>query len=108
MIAPALSGSEVLSTDQVDGKILRAKRAFARSRHAIAAAHHDLENHQRWLNRHRAAWAASVKSYERQVNSLATRLAAALEPILIVFLSIFVGFILFATILPILEAGNVL
>jgi type II secretory pathway component PulF len=48
------------------------------------------------------------QSYERQVNSLATRLAAALEPILIVFLSIFVGFILFATILPILEAGNVL
>jgi type II secretory pathway component PulF len=47
-------------------------------------------------------------TYERQVNSLATRLAAALEPILIVFLSIFVGFILFATILPILEAGNVL
>lgn len=47
-------------------------------------------------------------TYERQVNSLATRLAAALEPILIVFLSLFVGFILFATILPILEAGNVL
>jgi general secretion pathway protein F len=48
------------------------------------------------------------ETYERQVNSLATRLAAALEPILIVFLSVFVGFILFATILPILEAGNVL
>jgi type II secretory pathway component PulF len=48
------------------------------------------------------------ETYERQVNSLATRLASALEPILIVFLSIFVGFILFATILPILEAGNVL
>jgi type II secretory pathway component PulF len=47
-------------------------------------------------------------SYERQVNSVATRLAAALEPLLIVFLSMFVGFILFATILPILEAGNVL
>lgn len=48
------------------------------------------------------------EAYERQVNSLATRLAAVLEPILIVFLSLFVGFILFATILPILEAGNVL
>lgn len=47
-------------------------------------------------------------NYERQVNSLATRLATALEPVLIVFLSLFVGFILFATILPILEAGNVL
>lgn len=48
------------------------------------------------------------ENYERQVNSLATRLATVLEPILIVFLSVFVGFILFATILPILEAGNVL
>ena len=48
------------------------------------------------------------ETYERQVNSLATRLAAALEPVLIVCLSVFVGFILFATILPILEAGNVL
>jgi type II secretory pathway component PulF len=47
-------------------------------------------------------------AYERQVNSLATRLAAVLEPVLIIFLSVFVGFILFATILPILEAGNVL
>src|SRR5690606_3563240 len=49
-----------------------------------------------------------AENYERQVNSLATRLATALEPILIVVLSVFVGFILFATILPILEAGNVL
>lgn len=30
------------------------------------------------------------------------------EPILIFILAVFVGFILFATILPILEAGNVL
>ncbi len=44
--------------------------------------------------------------YERQVSSSAGRLAAALEPVLILFLSIFVGFILFATMLPILEAGN--
>jgi type II secretory pathway component PulF len=49
-----------------------------------------------------------AENYERQVNSLAGRLATALEPVLIVFLSLFVGFILFATILPILEAGNVL
>lgn len=46
--------------------------------------------------------------YERQVASATSRLTAALEPILIVFLAIVVGFILFATILPILEAGNVL
>jgi len=46
--------------------------------------------------------------YERQVASATARLSAALEPILIVLLALFVGFILFATILPILEAGNVL
>lgn len=46
--------------------------------------------------------------YDRQVTSLSTRLATVLEPILIVFLAVVVGFILFATMLPILEAGNVL
>lgn len=47
-------------------------------------------------------------SYDRQVTSATARLTAAIEPILIVFLAIVVGFILFATILPIIEAGNVL
>jgi len=46
--------------------------------------------------------------YERQVAKTADRLATILEPVLIVTLAVFVGFILFATILPILEAGNVL
>lgn len=46
--------------------------------------------------------------YDRQVTSMSTRLATVLEPILIVFLAVVVGFILFATMLPILEAGNVL
>lgn len=46
--------------------------------------------------------------YERQVTSLTTRLTTLLEPALIVALAVFVGFILFATMLPILEAGNVL
>lgn len=46
--------------------------------------------------------------YEAQVTSATSRLTAALEPILIIFLAVVVGFILFATILPILEAGNVL
>src|SRR5690606_39806417 len=35
--------------------------------------------------------------YDRQVTSLSTRLATVLEPILIVFLAVVVGFILFAT-----------
>lgn len=46
--------------------------------------------------------------YDRQVASLTTRLTTILEPVLIVLLAVFVGFILFATMLPILEAGNVL
>ena len=47
-------------------------------------------------------------NYDRQVASLVNRLASVLEPILILILAVFVGFILFATLLPILEAGNVL
>jgi general secretion pathway protein F len=49
-----------------------------------------------------------AEGYERQVASATSRFTAALEPILIVVLAVFVGFILFATVLPILEAGNVL
>ncbi len=46
--------------------------------------------------------------YDTQVDITATRLAALLEPVMMIFLAIAVGFIAFATILPILEAGNVL
>lgn len=46
--------------------------------------------------------------YSRQVKNLSERLASVLEPVLILILAVFVGFILFATLLPILEAGNVL
>ncbi|MCA9232784.1 MAG: type II secretion system F family protein [Planctomycetales bacterium] len=47
-------------------------------------------------------------TYDRQVATLSMRMATLLEPVLIVGLALFVGFILFATVLPILEAGNVL
>lgn len=46
--------------------------------------------------------------YDRQAAILASRVAAIAEPVLILLLSVMVGFILFATVLPILEAGNVL
>ena len=46
--------------------------------------------------------------YDRQVATQSTRLATVLEPVLIMVLAVIVGFILFATLLPILEAGNVL
>ena len=45
-------------------------------------------------------------TYDQQVNLAATRLTAVLEPILIVLLAILVLFIVMATVLPILEAGN--
>ena len=47
-------------------------------------------------------------NYDRQASTMAMRLATLLEPVLIVGLAMLVGFILFATVLPILEAGNVL
>ncbi len=49
-----------------------------------------------------------ARDYDQQVSTLASRLTAVLEPILILFLAIVVGAIAFATILPILEAGHVL
>lgn len=48
------------------------------------------------------------RDYDRQAATLSTRFAAILEPILILNLAVLVGFVLFATVLPILEAGNVL
>ncbi|TWU58436.1 Type II secretion system protein F [Rubripirellula tenax] len=45
--------------------------------------------------------------YDAQVATASARLTALLEPVLILFLAAMVGFLLLATILPILEAGNV-
>jgi len=49
-----------------------------------------------------------AEDYDHQVATLADRLTHVMEPILIVGLSIIVGFILMATLLPILETGNAL
>ena len=49
-----------------------------------------------------------AEDYERQNELLAARLTALLEPALILLLAVFVGFLLLATILPILEAGSAL
>ena len=46
--------------------------------------------------------------YETQVDISANRLTALLEPVMMILLAVTVGFIAFATILPILEAGDVL
>lgn len=45
--------------------------------------------------------------YDRQVEAVSGRLSTVIEPVLILSLSVFIGFIMFATLLPILEAGNV-
>lgn len=49
-----------------------------------------------------------AEDYDQQVATMSSRLTALLEPILIIVLAVLVGFVLLATILPILEAGNVL
>lgn len=49
-----------------------------------------------------------ARDYDTQVDITANRLTALLEPIMMILLAITVGFIAFATILPILEAGEVL
>lgn len=46
--------------------------------------------------------------YDKQVQQAAQRLTVLLEPVMILILAILIGFIAFATILPVLEAGHVL
>ena len=46
--------------------------------------------------------------YDEQVKTASARFTALIEPVLILVLALMVGFLLLATILPILEAGNVL
>ncbi|MEM9587057.1 MAG: type II secretion system F family protein [Planctomycetota bacterium] len=48
------------------------------------------------------------EDYDEQVATTSARLTSLLEPVLILFLALLVGFLLLATILPILEAGNVM
>lgn len=45
--------------------------------------------------------------YERQISTASARFTALLEPVLILCLAAFIGFIVMATFLPIMEAGNV-
>jgi len=48
------------------------------------------------------------RGYDEQVATATQRLTSVLEPVLIVVLAVVVGFIAFATIMPILEVSNVL
>ncbi len=47
------------------------------------------------------------KDYDSQVESISSRLSTVIEPTLILLLSFFIGFIMFATLMPMMEAGNV-
>ena len=49
-----------------------------------------------------------AEDYDSQVATASARFTALLEPVLILGLAVMVGFLLLATILPILEAGNVM
>ncbi|MEM7475752.1 MAG: type II secretion system F family protein [Planctomycetota bacterium] len=48
-----------------------------------------------------------ARDYNKQVATSAARITAFVEPVMILVLAVAVGFLLLATILPILEAGNV-
>ena len=48
-----------------------------------------------------------ARDYNQQVAVAATRITSIAEPVMILVLAVAVGFLLLATILPILEAGNV-
>jgi len=48
-----------------------------------------------------------ASDYNKQVATASARIAAFVEPVMILILAVAVGFLLLATILPILEAGNV-
>ncbi|MEC8557963.1 MAG: type II secretion system F family protein [Planctomycetota bacterium] len=48
-----------------------------------------------------------ASDYNKQVATASARITAFVEPVMILILSVAVGFLLLATILPILEAGNV-
>lgn len=47
------------------------------------------------------------EDYNQQLQTATARVTALVEPVLILFLAVFVGFLLLATILPILEAGQI-
>ena len=47
-------------------------------------------------------------AFDQQVSTAVQRMTAVLDPLLIVLLAIMVGFVAFATLLPILEVSNVL
>lgn len=51
---------------------------------------------------------ALAVDYDTQVELTANRLTALLEPLMMILLAVVVGFIAFATIMPILEVGDVL
>ena len=55
-----------MSVDQVEARILSAKRAFTSAKHEIATAHADLE--QLFLDRHRVAWSEDLKLYDYLCN----------------------------------------
>lgn len=49
-----------------------------------------------------------ASDYDKQVQQASQRLTALMEPVMILLLAVLIGFIAFATILPVLEAGHVL
>lgn len=102
VIASALARCEIaVAAGQDIGEALRQTRAFPPMVVQIFTVGQQSGRLEDMLSR-------LAIDYERQIASATGRLAATLEPLLIILLAIIVGCIAFATILPILEAGNVL
>lgn len=80
---------------------LASTRAFSRTVVQVFAVGQESGRLEEMLDR-------LARDHDRQVFTLARRLTTFLEPVMIIVLAVIVGFIAFATLLPILEAGNVL
>jgi type II secretory pathway component PulF len=92
--AAVRSGSDI-------AQALAGTRAFSRTVVQVFAVGQESGRLEEMLDR-------LARDHDRQVYTLARRLTTFLEPVMIILLAVIVGFIAFATLLPILEAGNVL
>jgi hypothetical protein len=74
--------------DQIESKIVRARRAAIRSKKIILAANDDLEAHRQWVERHRLAWADALESFQRSLRAKERVRAVARSLVLILVLPV--------------------
>ena len=74
--------------DQIESKIVRARRAAIRSKKIILAANDDLEARRQWVERHRLAWADALESFQRSLRAKERVRAVARSLVLILVLPV--------------------